>query len=50
VPLFDAALELSLDNDAIPVLAAKRDAYWDRISKADFLSDDEKRKLLGIGV
>ncbi len=49
VPLFDSSLELSLDNDAIPVLAAKRDAYWDRISKADFLSDDEKRKLLGIG-
>ena len=49
VPMFDTALELSLDRDAVPVLAAKRDAYWDRISKADFLSDDEKRKLLGIG-
>ena len=49
VPMFDTALELSLDRDAVPVLAAKRDAFWDRISKADFLSDDEKRKLLGIG-
>jgi HK97 family phage portal protein len=48
VPMFDGALKLSLDADAIPALAAKRDAYWDRISKADFLSDDEKRKLLGI--
>ena len=50
VPMFDQGLELVLDQDAIPVLAAKRDAYWDRISKADFLSDDEKRKLLGLGM
>lgn len=49
VPLFDSALELSLDRDAIPVFAAKRDAYWERIAKADFLTADEKRKLLGIG-
>ncbi|MES2983919.1 MAG: phage portal protein [Pseudomonadota bacterium] len=48
VPMFDTALTLSLDQDAIPVLAEKRDAYWERISKADFLSADEKRKLLGI--
>src|SRR5437868_593303 len=48
VPMFDTSLELGLDQDAIPVLAAKRDAYWERISKADFLSDDEKRTLLGI--
>lgn len=49
VPMFDSSLELSLDTDAIPVLAAKRDAFWERISKADFLSADEKRHLLGIG-
>lgn len=49
VPMFDTNLSLSLDQDAIPILAEKRDAYWDRISKADFLSDDEKRKLLGLG-
>lgn len=50
VPMFDSGLELSLDSDAIPVLAAKRDAYWERISSADFLTAEEKRKLLGIGV
>lgn len=49
VPMFDSALTLSLDQDAIPIFAEKRDAYWDRISNADFLSADEKRKLLGIG-
>ncbi len=48
VPMFDSNLSLSLDQDAIPVLAEKRDAYWERISKADFLTADEKRKLLGI--
>ncbi len=48
VPMFDTSLSLSLDQDAIPILAEKRDAYWDRISKADFLSADEKRALLGI--
>ena len=48
VPMFDTALSLSLDTDAIHALTARRDAYWDRISKADFLSNDEKRKLLGI--
>jgi phage portal protein BeeE len=46
--MFDSSLTLSLDQDAIPVLADKRDAYWERISKADFLSADEKRNLLGI--
>lgn len=48
VPMFDAALELVPDQDAIPVLAAKRDAYWERISNAGFLTDDEKRRLLGL--
>lgn len=49
VPMFDTALSLSLDQDAIPIFMEKRDAYWDRISKADFLSAEEKRKLLNIG-
>ena len=48
VPMFDTSLTLSLDQDAIPVFAEKRDAYWDRIGSADFLSADEKRNLLGI--
>lgn len=48
VPMFDTALTLSLDQDAIPIFAQKRDAYWERIASADFLSAEEKRKLLGI--
>lgn len=49
VPMFDSNLTLDLDHDAIPIFAEKRDAYWERISNADFLTADEKRKLLGIG-
>jgi HK97 family phage portal protein len=49
VPMFGDGLRLSLDQDAIPIFAEKRDAYWERIAKANFLSDDEKRQLLGIG-
>lgn len=48
VPMFDRSLVLSLDQDAIPILAEKRDIYWQRISSADFLTADEKRTLLGI--
>ncbi len=41
---------LSPDLDQIPALASERDAYWRRVSEADFLSDDEKRALLGLSV
>lgn len=50
VPLFDAQLEIAPDLDGISALAPKREAYWQRINAADFLSDDEKRELLGIRV
>ena len=38
------------DLDAIPALATERDAYWRRISEAGFLTDDEKRALLGLAI
>lgn len=31
----------------IDALAGERDALWSRVSRADFLSDDEKRMILG---
>ncbi|GLQ34049.1 portal protein [Amylibacter marinus] len=40
---------LGPDLDAIPALATEREAQWSRISNADFLSDSEKRALLGLG-
>lgn len=34
--------------DQVPAFAAERDALWARVSAADFLSDDEKRAMLGL--
>jgi len=42
-------LELSADADAVPELAEERSAYWERISAAPFLTNEEKRALLGFG-
>ncbi|MBX2854637.1 MAG: phage portal protein [Rhodobacteraceae bacterium] len=41
-------LRLTPDLDAVPALSHERDARWSRIAAADFLSDDEKRRLLGL--
>ena len=44
----DETLELRPDLDQVPALAVERDAQWARVTAADFLSDDEKRALLGL--
>lgn len=41
-------LQLSPDLDKVPALAAERDAQWQRVAGADFLSQAEKRALLGL--
>lgn len=43
-----AAVELRPDLDQIPALAAEREAQWSRIAGADFLTEAEKRALLGL--
>ncbi|MEC8041445.1 MAG: phage portal protein, partial [Pseudomonadota bacterium] len=43
-----ASLDLRVDLDQVPALAAERDAQWQRISDAAFLSIAEKRALLGL--
>lgn len=49
-PMFgDRSLMLKPDLDDVPALEAKRTARFDRIANAGFLSDAEKRKLLGMG-
>lgn len=42
------ALELKPDLDQVPALAGERDAQWARVAGADFLSQSEKRTLLGL--
>jgi HK97 family phage portal protein len=41
-------LMLKPDLDQVPALSAERDAQWSRVSRAEFLSDAEKRSLLGL--
>ena len=41
-------LDLKPDLDQVPALAAERDAQWSRVAAADFLTQDEKRALLGL--
>jgi phage portal protein BeeE len=41
-------VRLSPDLDQVPALSAERDAQWARVAGADFLSQAEKRRLLGL--
>ncbi len=41
-------LMLKPDLDQVPALSAERDAQWARVNGADFLTDAEKRALLGL--
>ena len=43
-------VELKPDLDQVPALSAERDAQWARVAGADFLTEAEKRALLGLPV
>lgn len=43
-----AGVELKPDLDQIPALSAERDQQWARVGAATFLTDGEKRALLGL--
>jgi len=47
-PRFGDSLTLTPDLNEIPALEAKRAARFERIGNAGFLSDEQKRKLLGL--
>lgn len=42
------SFDIHPDPDLIPALAAERDQHWKRVGGAGFLSDAEKRSLLGL--
>lgn len=44
---YDKSMKLMPNRDVIPALANERDALWNRIAQADFLTPDEKREALG---
>lgn len=41
-------VELKPDLDQVPALAAERDQQWQRVGEAGFLSEAEKRAILGL--
>ncbi len=43
-----AMIELRPDLDQVPALATERDQHWKRVGEAGFLTDPEKRRLLGL--
>ena len=46
-PVFGASLRLAHDTDAVAGLAAEREALWNRVGAASFLTDAEKREAVG---
>ncbi|MGC1467681.1 MAG: phage portal protein [Pseudolabrys sp.] len=48
-PAFGAGITLSVDTDRIDALAADRAALWERVTKAPFLTLNEKRAATGYG-
>ena len=42
------AARLEIDLDRVPALAEDRERLWSQVAAADFLSDEEKRALLGL--
>lgn len=50
VPQFGQGFRLDADLDAVPALNAEREALWERIDRAGFLTRAEKRAAAGYGV
>jgi HK97 family phage portal protein len=48
-PAFGEGLKLWYDADLVEGLTAERDSLWARVGAASFLTDDEKRQMVGYG-
>lgn len=48
-PLFDQPVRIAYDHDSIPALAPRREAAWQKIMNAHFLTINEKREAVGYG-
>jgi HK97 family phage portal protein len=47
-PWLDETLQVSPDAEKVPALAEDRSALWQRVSQAAFLTDSEKRAMIGL--
>lgn len=47
VPRYGENLELEINSDKIDAMSEDRDALWDRVTKSDFLTVNEKREIIG---
>lgn len=48
LPQFGGQLQLHYDTDGISALSSRREQVWNRVNNASFLSDEEKRELVGM--
>jgi len=44
-----AGVRIEPDLDAVPALQPERDALWARLGAASFLTDEERRRMAGVG-
>ncbi len=49
VPRFDGEIALAPDFDAVPALSLRRERLWNGLTRADFLTVNEKRAAAGYG-
>jgi phage portal protein BeeE len=49
LPYFGESYRLGYDLDGIQALAPKREAAWQKIAHAEFLTVNEKRQAVGYG-
>lgn len=47
-PMFSNEIALYYDKNKITALTQRQDDYWNRISNVNFLTDEEKKKLLDL--
>jgi phage portal protein BeeE len=41
--------EVRADLEAVPALQAERDSLWARLEAASFLTEEERRRMAGVG-
>jgi phage portal protein BeeE len=44
-----AGVRIEADLDGLPALQPERDALWARLNAAAFLTDEERRRMAGVG-